>query len=62
MGFVDKGYVLRDRYIRLFELVDNKMMSVAEVNLLGWGRGETWKWRRRLLAWEEELMGSVVLC
>lgn len=28
------------------------------MNLLGWGRGETWKWRRRLFVWEEELVGE----
>jgi len=28
---------------------------VAEMYSLGWGEdGESWKWRRRLLAWEEE--------
>jgi len=26
---------------------------------LGWGEGgEAWNWRRRLLAWEEELLGE----
>jgi len=30
--------------------------------LLGWGEGgDAWKWRRRLLAWEEKLVGNVVL-
>jgi len=28
------------------------------MNLFDWGRGETWNWQRRLLAWEEELAGE----
>jgi len=29
---------------------------------LGWGEGgEAWRWRRRLFAWEEELVGEFIL-
>jgi len=31
------------------------MATLAKMSSLGWGEdGEVWKWRRRLLAWEEE--------
>jgi len=34
-------------------------MTVAYMFALDWGEdGEAWKWRRRLLAWEEELVGE----
>ena len=37
----------------------NKDVPVAEMSSLGWGDGgEAWVWRRRLLAWEAELVGE----
>lgn len=57
------------RFRRLFDLSDNKFLTVAQMFHLGWGEGgEAWKWRSRLWAWEEEqlvecrlLLLSVVL-
>jgi len=38
-------------------LVDDKLAIVTDMFLLGWDvNGETWKWRRRSYAWEEEEM------
>jgi len=35
---------------------------VGEMHALGWGEeGEVWGWKRRLMAWEEELVGEVRL-
>jgi len=49
------GMVLKISFSRLFDLATNKMATVAEIYSLRWGEeGEAWKWRRRLLAWEEE--------
>ena len=48
---------LRVRYPRLYELPENKLLIVAHMYALGWDEGgEAWKWRRRLWAWEEELV------
>ncbi|GAU37007.1 hypothetical protein TSUD_150430 [Trifolium subterraneum] len=50
---------LCERFGRLFDLVENKSVSVAEMFLLGWGTGgEAWLWRRPLRAWEEEMLGE----
>jgi len=39
------------RYCRLYDLAENKMMIVVDMNALDWGvNGEAWKWRRRLFA------------
>ena len=47
----------RTRFSRLFDLATNKLCTVAEMSALGWGiGGEAWMWRRRLWAWEEELL------
>jgi len=44
-------------YRRLFDLSDHKFLTVAQMNDLGWDvGGEAWEWRRRLWAWEEELI------
>ncbi|GAU40836.1 hypothetical protein TSUD_287740 [Trifolium subterraneum] len=44
-------------FSRLFDLAENKFITVADMHGLGWGvGGEAWKWRRRLHAWEEELV------
>ncbi|CAJ2646720.1 unnamed protein product [Trifolium pratense] len=53
------GISLRERFGRLFVLAETKSHTVAEMFVLGWGRGgEAWKWRRQLRAWEEELLGE----
>jgi hypothetical protein len=45
------------RFRRLFELFDNKSITVAHLFSLGVGHmGGAWQWRRRLWAWEEELL------
>jgi len=31
--------VLKDRFIRLFDLSSNKMATMADMKLLGWGEG-----------------------
>jgi len=41
---------------RLFDLAENKSITVANLFSLGLKRGEAWKWRSRLWAWEEELL------
>jgi hypothetical protein len=53
---------LRDRFSRLFELSTLKGKCVSAMCNLGWGRdGGAWQWRRRLFAWEEELVGEISL-
>lgn len=50
-----EGGPLSVRFRRLFDLAENKLSSVADTRSLGWEVGmKVWKWRRRLLAWEEE--------
>ena len=52
----------RVRFSRLFELSVYKGESVLEMSQLGWGEGgETWRWRRRLFVWEEEMVGELIL-
>ncbi|RHN70051.1 putative reverse transcriptase zinc-binding domain-containing protein [Medicago truncatula] len=47
------------RFGRLLDLAVNKSISVADMFELGWDEGgEAWQWRRRLWAWEEELLGE----
>jgi hypothetical protein len=49
------GVVLKNTFSRLFYLSINKMTTVAGMYALGWGEeGNAWRWRHRLLAWEEE--------
>lgn len=49
------GGVLKFRFSRLFHLADIKMAMVVDRHYLCWREGsKAWKWRRRLLAWEEE--------
>jgi len=45
------------RFRRLFNLVSNKLSTVADMVALG-GEvdGEAWGWRRRLRVWEEEML------
>jgi len=53
--WLDEG-ILKDRLNRLFYLSNNKMATVVDMFSLGWEEGgEAWKWRRRLITWEEEL-------
>jgi len=41
----------------LFDLAENKTISVAEMFSLGVEQGgEGWSWRRRLWVWEDELL------
>jgi len=48
-------------FSRLFEWSKNKGATVNEMFLLGWGAdGGAWRWRRRLFAWEEGLVGECV--
>jgi hypothetical protein len=64
-----EGGLLKSVFSRLIDLADNKMVLVAEMSILGWREDdEAWKWRRRLLAWEEEqlrefcvLLNNIVL-
>jgi len=52
---------LERSYSRLYQLVDNKLVTVSEMCELGRGYGgEAWKWRRRLFAWEEGLVMECV--
>ena len=53
---------LRDRFPRLFELSLFQYLSVFDMCQLGWGEaGQAWSWRRRLFAWEEEVVGELIL-
>ena len=48
-------------FSRLFGLSENKGATVKEMFLLGWGTdGGALRWRRRLFAWEEGLVGECV--
>ncbi|GAU14843.1 hypothetical protein TSUD_50550 [Trifolium subterraneum] len=48
-------------FSRLYDLADNKNISVADMCVDGWAlNGNEWKWRRRLFAWEEELVAQCV--
>ncbi|CAI8603786.1 unnamed protein product [Vicia faba] len=56
-----EGGVLMNRFQRLYKLSEYKGASVAEIFSLGWGPDEeAWRWRRRLCAWEEELVGECI--
>jgi hypothetical protein len=47
---------------RLYDLSIHKDKTVGEMCALGWNdRGDAWGWRRRLLAWDEELMGELMI-
>jgi len=46
-----------ERFRRLFDLAENKTISVANMFSLGLEQGGNgWSWRRRLWAWEENLL------
>ena len=45
------------RFARLFDLTMNKLSTVVDMCALGWeDGGDAWSWRRRLWAWEEEMV------
>ena len=47
------------RFARLFDLATNKLSTIADMCTLGWEEeGEAWSWRRRLWAWEEDMLGE----
>jgi hypothetical protein len=49
--------LLMERFKRLFDLSVHQNLTVGAMHTLGWGEdGEAWRWRRRLFAWEEELV------
>lgn len=51
----------RVRFFRLFDLSENKLLTVSQMFDLGWDeRGEAWKWRRRLWAWEEKMLEECI--
>jgi len=59
------GAPLRVQFPRLFDLAENKGVTVREMERRGWvDGGGVWEWRRRLLAWEEETVTecSSLLC
>ena len=46
-------------FLRLYKLAENKFETVVVMFARGWGvNEEAWKWRRRLFAWEDELLGE----
>ena len=52
----------RVRFNRLYDLSLFKGALVSDMCHLGWGMdGEAWRWRRRLFAWEEGLLGDLIL-
>jgi len=56
------GMSFRERFSRLYDLPLFKDKSVFDMCQLGWGEeGEAWRWRRRLFAWEEEVVGELTL-
>jgi len=59
------GAPLCVRFPRLFDLAENKGVTAREMSRRGWeDGGDAWEWRRRLMAWEEELVTkcSSLLC
>jgi len=55
------GEPLCKAFVRLFELSENKLETVVNMMGRGWcAGGEAWRWRRRLFAWEELLLGESV--
>ena len=48
---------LRKRFPRLFNLSSDKLITVGKMFRLGWEEGgEAWRWRRRLWAWEKDMV------
>ena len=55
------GAPLRVQFPRLFDLIIDKEATVREMAERGWAiGGGAWVWRRRLLAWEEEIVVDCV--
>ena len=53
---------LMEGFRGLYDLSIHKDKTVGEMCALGWDNGgDAWGWRRRLLAWEEELMGELMI-
>ncbi|GAU50260.1 hypothetical protein TSUD_409060 [Trifolium subterraneum] len=53
------GVPLRVRYRCLYDLANNKSISVADMCQLGWEEdGAGWQWRRQLWVWENELLAE----
>lgn len=51
------GAPLCERFLRLFDLAENKTVTLADMfSIDSMQDGEGWSWRRRLWAWEEELL------
>ena len=56
------GVSFRVRFNRLYDLTVFKEESVFDMSQLGWGEeGGAWRWRQMLLAWEDELVGELIL-
>jgi len=56
------GVALSVRFSKLYDFSLEMEISVSDMFQLGWGvDGEAWRWRRRLFAWEEELVGELTL-
>ncbi|KEH33869.1 hypothetical protein MTR_3g053110 [Medicago truncatula] len=54
---------LKVMFSLIFELSDNKMATVAEMEHFRWGEiGEAWKWCRPLRAWEEDQLRECSTC
>ena len=54
-----EGDVVIHRFGRLYDLSENKMVTVADMSNLGWSvHGDGGKWQRHLLAWEEVVARS----
>ncbi|RHN67143.1 hypothetical protein MtrunA17_Chr3g0099541 [Medicago truncatula] len=54
---------LKVMFSHIFELSDNKMATVAEMEHFRWGEiGEAWKWCRPLRAWEEDQLRECSTC
>ena len=59
-GHIDRwigGTPLSVRFRRLFDLAENKSITVANLFSMGLVRdGDGWSWRRRLWVWEEDML------
>lgn len=51
------GKLLCKRFRWVFDLADNKLVTVATMHVLGWEDGESgWRWRCQLWVWDEDLL------
>jgi len=49
-----------EKFRRLYDLSIHQNLTVGEMHALDWGEdGEAWRWRHRLLAWEEDLVVEI---